>query len=199
MKKVCINIGHSNVTDRGASKEYCITNKNDISYTFIEFNENGFNSIIALQLQKLFRDANKFLCEIVMQEGKAGYKQLPDNINLTKSDICVSLHLNSFSNEEATGFEILYADSSEEGKKLAECLEAYIPTAIPLKNRGLKPLIRKNRGGFLLFETKMPCIIIEPGFISNPRDFTILLRNLFSWDYSKAIYSGIERYFNLIG
>lgn len=195
MNKVCINIGHSNTVSKGASKKYCLTNESDDSYIFVEFSENDYNSLLALQLQKLFNDRNEFLCEIVMQKGEVGYKTLPDDINLTGADICVSLHLNAF-NESSTGYEVLYYKGSVNGELLANSIQKQLGTIFSTKDRGIKPLIVKNRGGYLLHNTKMPCVIIEPGFISNVKDFTLLLRSLFDWKYANAIYEGIKRYFS---
>lgn len=190
--KVVINVGHDR-ENKGASKKYCLSSESDRVYKYIEFNENDFNNLVALQLEELlnFNIENKIF---IVQQCVGEYSKLPKLINELEPDICVSLHLNSYSKESANGTEVLYAEGSEKGKVLAQYLNEELKS-LGLKNRGLKPTKRKNRGGLLLHKTYMPCVIVEPCFISNVRDFTVMLTSLMNWEYANKLFNGIKAYY----
>lgn len=84
--------------------------------------------------------------------------------------LAVSLHFNSFTTAQANGTETLYADISKPGEAWAGMLQRCMLNCFGLTNRGLLPVKRKGRGGTILYQTAMPCALLEPGFGSNERD-----------------------------
>lgn len=87
------------------------------------------------------------------------------------ADVYVALHCNGFANPAANGFEVLYWHTSDAGHNLAELLCASLTSEFPAnKNRGARPRNSGDRGATVLSQTKMPAIIVEPGFITNPKE-----------------------------
>lgn len=90
--------------------------------------------------------------------------------NAWNADVYVALHVNGAGSSSATGYEILYWNTSQRGKKLAEQIVSNMkdnPYFSDRIKRGAKPRYPVDRGATVLLKTHMPAIIVEPGFISN--------------------------------
>lgn len=128
---------------------------------------------------------------VVQRVFRRTYKQLPDDINELKPDFIVSLHCNAF-NRTASGTEVLYYHKSKRGKALAGVLQEKLLAALGLKDRGIKPRTSEDRGGYLLKNTKAPCVIAEPFFIDNDEDLKIAQTKLDA--LADAYARSIEQY-----
>jgi N-acetylmuramoyl-L-alanine amidase len=103
-----------------------------------------------------------------------GYAKLPELVNNSSARCCVELHLNSAASAGATGTETLCWHASRRGNALAICIQSRMVAALGLKDRGVKLLDGDDRGAALLRRTSMPCVIVEPGFLSSPADYATL-------------------------
>jgi len=105
----------------------------------------------------------------------------------------VSIHNNSFSNDTATGTEVLYVSGGVEykpgisGETLAQNILTPLCQTTNLTNRGLKnsPKI------VVLRETTMPAVLVECAFVSNPEDRKLLMDDKSMDDMGYSIASGI--------
>ena len=61
-----------------------------------------------------------------------------------------------------------------------------------MKDRGIKPGLF-----FVLALSKRPGVLLEIGFMSNPKELRKISSPIFQENYSKAVVRGIEGYFNL--
>ncbi len=114
---------------------------------------------------------------ILREDSAKGYARLPERINATRAAVALALHFNSFSDPRATGSEVLYWHTSSRGKSLALAMDA-ADDVLDLRDRGVKgivPIDEEGRGAWVLRKTSMPCVILEPAFGSNPRDWRTLL------------------------
>jgi len=125
--------------------------------------EFDFNNVVA----KLV--AGRVGIEIVYRDRPNQYGALPAKINALSPPFIISLHANAF-NRQASGTEVLYWHQSPRGRDLAEILQANLFRALGLPDRGAKPIRGDDRGGYLLKNTKAPCVIAEPFFIDNDSD-----------------------------
>ena len=125
--------------------------------------EFDFNEDLALRIEKKVQKAE------IQRIYRRTYKELPDDINALNSDFIISLHCNAF-NTQVSGTEVLYYHKSQKGKKMAEILLTHLVEHLKLANRGIKPKMAEDRGGYLLRYTKAPCVIAEPFFIDNDDD-----------------------------
>ncbi|MGC7871161.1 N-acetylmuramoyl-L-alanine amidase [Desulfosporosinus sp. SYSU MS00001] len=110
--------------------------------------------------------------------------------SLNNADLFVSIHANSFPRRNTYGMETYYHQKSPAGKILAENIQEHL-TKLQLDNK------RKAKAGdyYLLNQTMMPAVIVEVGFISNPRERKLLLSSDYRDSIAKAIGDGIESYF----
>jgi N-acetylmuramoyl-L-alanine amidase len=113
--------------------------------------------------------------------------------NDAEANILVSIHCNAAVNHEASGFEILHYPSSVWGVMLAtEIKQAAIRVfGNTLRTRGLSA--RPNLG--VLRDSRCPAVLVECGFMSNPRDLELLESDKIQTDWAWAIRDGVAHYF----
>ena len=108
-------------------------------------------------------------------------------INESMADMYISIHLNSINSTTWRGAQVFYDDINKNNKKLAEIIQSNLN-----KERDIKEIdnILMNR------KIKIPGVLIEAGFLSNPND-RYLLKNIdYQYKLSKKIKNAIIKYFN---
>lgn len=175
-KKIMINGGHGG-TDSGAisgnrkEKDYTLRLTNALT---VLAKGNGYNV-----LNNRTTDTNRN----INTDAKTA--------NNNKVDLVVELHLNSNSGVAASGTEVLYYPTSNEGKELASKMSSNIASVLGLKNRGAKG--RSDLG--ILKQTNMVAVLVEVCFINNDSDMNALENNING--VCNAIMQSINQYFNL--
>ena len=84
---------------------------------------------------------------------------------------------------------ILKESKSTESRRLAELIQAQMTSGKQVKNRGVKhaPFV-------VLIGTKVPAVLVEVGFISNPQEGKKLTTKAYQHQLATAIAKGIEQY-----
>lgn len=108
----------------------------------------------------------------------------------SKADLLISIHVNSFPSPRWWGVQTFYWRESEEGRKLAEAIQEELIRVLG-NNR------RKAKGEvfYLLENVDVPAVMVEMGFISNPREEQLLQDPVYQEKIARAIYGGVVRYF----
>lgn len=116
-----------------------------------------------------------------------------DIANNANSELFISVHFNSCPNKTASGVEIYFFNSAENklrtknSKNLAHCVLADICKNTNAKSRGIK------KGPFCVIrDTKMPAILIEAGFLTNPQERDSIRNPLYLEKIALGIAQGIE-------
>jgi|GEM_PF-2637489 N-acetylmuramoyl-L-alanine amidase len=119
---------------------------------------------------------------------KVGY------LNRSKVDVAVELHLNGGQGTYSTA---IYWDDAEkgvhsnQGKQLADQFKLILPW----QSRGARPMSWFDRGGlYFLEKTKMPAIIVEPGFRDTPAHKAFWEKRNGPVLYATMVYQGLELY-----
>ncbi|MFZ0564792.1 MAG: N-acetylmuramoyl-L-alanine amidase [Chlamydiales bacterium] len=108
-----------------------------------------------------------------------------DAANTLHADLFVSIHYNYSSNKEAQGIEIYYKKIGS--KKLGDDVLKKIIHHTKASSRGVK------KGDFAVIrETKMPAILIEGGFLSNPEERKKLKDPKYLEEIAQGIAEGID-------
>jgi len=110
--------------------------------------------------------------------------------NDRKADLLVSIHVNSFPDKREDGAQTFSQPGSLEGKKLAEAIQQELNRFLANPGRQAKQV-----DYFICRMAKMPSVIVEIGFISNPREERLMLDPSYQSKTAWAIYAGIVRYF----
>lgn len=111
--------------------------------------------------------------------------------NSDENNIVLSIHQNNFSQNQYSGTQIFYSDNTE-SQELSEYIrQAIVGLMQPDNERQCKPA---DDSIYVLRNAKVPAIIIECGFLSNPQE----LEKLKDYEYQKelafAIYMGFVEY-----
>lgn len=109
-----------------------------------------------------------------------------------KADAFVSLHLNATATGLNSGAETFYHSKSEEGKRLAETIQKEL-IKVPEMNRR----IAKPGDFYIIKNTPMPAVIVELGYISNPKEQIKLQQPWYQDQLAHAVAKGIANYFGL--
>lgn len=98
----------------------------------------------------------------------------------------VSVHFNSASRAGANGIETYYfrGDSSS----LAASIHRNVVAIAPTENRGIR-----RRGYYVLRQTKIPGVLVECGFLTNPTEANYALNANYRQRLAEAIARGIRR------
>ena len=95
-------------------------------------------------------------------------------VNDTGARCAIELHFNGFTDPRAQGSEMLHWHTSEQGRLLADLMQQYTVRALSVHDRGLRG-VERGRGAAFLRGTRMPAVICEPAFGTNPDDAWKLL------------------------
>ncbi|MDI7247382.1 MAG: N-acetylmuramoyl-L-alanine amidase [Bacillota bacterium] len=106
------------------------------------------------------------------------------------ADLYISVHANSFPEPVWSGAQTFYHSKSEESKALAQAIQKELVAR-------LGPNLRKAKPGddyFVLRKSKMPAVIVEAGFLSNPREESLLAQPDYRRRVAEAIFHGTVNY-----
>ncbi len=99
----------------------------------------------------------------------------------------VSLHCNGWIAPSANGVETLCFRGSTKGHELASSIQTRLVAASALRDRGVK-----EKTFYELRHTKMPAVIVEYGFLTNPREERLLSSIPFIVACSQAVAAGVN-------
>lgn len=108
--------------------------------------------------------------------------------NRNKAELYISVHFNSFTDSRVNGVSTYYY--TESNRLLAHKVQEAMVNELGWTDGKL----RKSRL-FVLFHTNMPAILIEPGFISNPKDYNELLKPENRDKIALGVLKGLMNYY----
>jgi len=111
-----------------------------------------------------------------------------NDANRWGADYFISLHTNAAASTSATGSEAYVYDRRSTAYDFAESLLTSMTEATGLRDRGVKA----RPGLYVLRKTQMPATLIELGFITNPRDASLMENS--PELFARGLYQGILAY-----
>lgn len=116
--------------------------------------------------------------------------------NSSENNIVVSVHQNKFENSAYSGTQIFYSSNNDGSIKLAEAIRNSVVGLIQNDNtRELKPAGSEI---FILDQAKVPAVIVECGFLSNPDERKLLLTEDYQSKMAYSIAMGVLEYIETI-
>lgn len=112
-------------------------------------------------------------------------------IEETKPLFTVSIHQNSFSDPSVYGPQVFYFEQSENGEKLAACVQEQLNTRLQIQN---PRSIKGNTNYYMLKRSKGTTILVECAFLSNPQEAEKIQTEEYQKAVAKAICEGIMEY-----
>lgn len=105
--------------------------------------------------------------------------------NQYRNAIFVCVHFNSASRRGANGIETYFYSS--ESLPLASAIHYHVNAVAPSENRGVR-----RRGYFVLRRTRIPAVLVECGFLTNPTEAQYAQSAVYRQKLAQAIADGIR-------
>ena len=106
-------------------------------------------------------------------------------------DLLISIHQNSFTQPSVHGAQAFFNGKSEDGKLLANCIQASIKRYADVGN---KRAAKSNTNYYVLKATQIPAVIVECGFLTNPEEEQKLNDKAYQDKMALGIYLGVVEY-----
>ncbi len=106
--------------------------------------------------------------------------------------VFVSIHLNKFTTAEVNGAQVFYSGNFEESRKLGDLIQQSVKKLIQKDNN--RVIKKATTDTFLLYKAVVPAVIVECGFLSNPKELNLLKSEEYQAKMAFAIFCGINDY-----
>lgn len=110
--------------------------------------------------------------------------------NDRNADLYISIHCNAYPGKKEHGAQVFSQPKSLESKVLAEAIQKKMTSLLGNTTRKAKQV-----DYFALRETKMPAVIVEIGFITNPTEDKLLQDPLYQSKVAYSIAAGVIQYY----
>lgn len=114
-------------------------------------------------------------------------------INSNQNALFVSVHQNIINDSSVKGAQMFYSPNNACSKLLAQSLQDSFKTNLQPENK--KTVKEAGKNLFLLYNAKVPAVLAECGFLSNPGEAKNLTDSNYQRQVAETIYKGIENYF----
>ena len=104
--------------------------------------------------------------------------------------LAVSIHQNSYKEENVSGAQVFYYKTSAEGQKAAGIIQEALQSVNPQNTKQIK----ENDTYYLLKKTEVPTVIVECGFLSNYEEAQKLVSEEYQKKIAEAVTEGILQY-----
>lgn len=149
--------------------------------------EKDFNLSMVFKVETLLKKNPNL--NVVLTRVNDTFIELTDRAKIANrlpADVFLSIHANA-GQANAGGTETLYTKTMD--KPLSDIIQAHILLATGFTDRG-----SKYQNLSVCRNTKMPACLIEPGFLTNPKEEGLLLDETFQNTLAEAVARGICAY-----
>lgn len=158
--------------------------------------EKDIDLAIVLQLKAIF-DASEERIGVYYtrtDDSNPTFEQRVQLANKSGADLFISIHNNSLKSGRMTatkGTQVMYAESSERSRELAQiCLEE-VTAALDSRNKGLV----EGESIYIIRNSEVPAALIEVGFMTNQEELNLLKTEEYQKQTAEGIYAAILRAF----
>lgn len=186
-KIIVVDAGHGG-TDPGAVRGKYI--EKDITLQVSKKLADNLSQAGALVI--MLREDDRELAEdpsaTIAERKRSDLKRRVQIANEAQADLYISIHTNADLSPRWSGAQTFYLAGSERSKVAAVMIQDEL-------TRILKNTDRKAKPGsyYILSRTEMPSVIVEMGFISNPREARQLSEDQYQSRLAYAVFSGIAK------
>jgi N-acetylmuramoyl-L-alanine amidase len=152
--------------------------------------EKVFTLDVAKRLARILRNDSRI--KVVLTRDNDSFVSLGERINIAnqyarQDAVFVSIHFNSGRRIGAFGIETYY--NNRRGYRLAALIHPRVIQALSSIDRGIR-----HRGFFVLRKNRLPAVLVEGGFLTNPAEAARLSDSRSRDRLAQAIAAAIVRY-----
>ena len=184
-KIIYIDPGHGGI-DPGAI--YTDIKESEINLKISEKIKNELESLGATVYLTRYGDYDLSLPNTINRK-RSDLSRRGNIINKSNCDIYVSIHLNSEVSSSWHGAQVFYDDVNPENENIASIMQEELK-----KNLKTTREAKLNNDIYLSKRVKMPGVLIEVGFISNPNERYLLKQDNYQQKVAITITNGIKKY-----
>ena len=111
-------------------------------------------------------------------------------INKSEADMYISIHLNATTSATWKGAQVFFDDVNEDNKKIATVFQNQLN-----KDLGNNRKISEIKGMRFNRLVKVPGVLVEAGFLSNPNDRYLLQKDYYQRRIAKSITRAVINYY----
>jgi len=108
-----------------------------------------------------------------------------------QAKVFVSIHMNSVPSSRWSGAQTFFSTNNGDSVTLAEFIQDELRNGLNNTDRVAK---RSDKSVYLLEELKIPAVLVEVGFLSNPEEARLLGDEKYQQKVAASIYQGIMKY-----
>lgn len=112
-------------------------------------------------------------------------------INTSNADLYISIHLNSISSSTWSGAQVFYDDVNSKNSDLAKLMQKQLSKDLKTKRE-----VKEIKTMLMNRKIKVPGILIEAGFLSNPNDRYLLQQDEYHYKLVNSISKAVINYLN---
>ena len=192
--RVVIDPGHGGNDPGGIGVSGVLEKDVDLSVAlFLKANleAQGFEVIMT-------RDTDKALysSESSSNKKKEDLAKRIEIITEAKPDFVLCIHQNIFTDAKYSGAQVFYYQDSEEGARLASCLQNQLIAGVDPENTRVP---KSNMNYYMLKNSPVPIVIVECGFLTNTEEEAKLGTEEYQRKLAWNIYLGTMHYINSEG
>ncbi len=168
--------------------------------------EKDINLEIALKLEQILtlNGWNVIMTRTTDTDTSAGYlgegsqkvKDIRSRLDLTVQNphaVLVSIHQNKYPIESIWGAQVFYGPKNEASEDIAEIVQSNLIELLqPQNDREIK---RGNTNHYLLYNSEVPTVMVECGFISNHTEADKLTTPEYQQEVAFILFSSLLEYF----
>ncbi len=124
----------------------------------------------------------------IAERKRSDLKRRVEIANEAQADLYISIHTNADPSPRWSGAQTFYLADSERSKVAAVMIQDELKRLLGNTDRKAKP-----GSYYILSRTEMPSVIVEMGFISNPREAQQLSDDQYQSKLAYAVFSGIAK------
>ncbi|QDP41496.1 N-acetylmuramoyl-L-alanine amidase family protein [Radiobacillus deserti] len=153
-------------------------------------NEKDFTLSVSKKVQTLLKEESGI--EVFMTRTEDSFisqesRYRPKYANKLNADVFISIHGNTFTDPTVSGTETFYYH--KHSKYLANLIQEKVVEATGFRDRGIQ-----KKDLFVVRDTKMPAVLIEVGYLTNPQEESEMWTEEFQDRVAASIVEGIKEY-----
>lgn len=111
-------------------------------------------------------------------------------INGSNADALISIHMNKYNDSRRRGAQVFYKQNDKTSNFLGEKIQ----NRLNIMSESVRAYDSLKGDYYVLNYSKIPSVIVECGFLSNPTDEALLLNKNYRLKLVKAIRLGVDEY-----